>query len=128
MIKRMPWWLKAFTGKGYWVTIYPHVYTDENPVDYPQIVTHENVHLHQQRTYGKWKWLWRYITNKSFRLDQEAEAIVLELAQLEEPYRHNRHTFYCKALSSKTYFWCARTVEHAALAIYLKSGHNRFGL
>lgn len=42
------------------------------------LIIHENVHLEQQKTYGK-KWYIKYTFSKAFRLTEELEAYSVEI-------------------------------------------------
>jgi hypothetical protein len=40
----------------------------------PGLLAHEAVHCEQMRRIGTWRFLWRYLTSRSFRLQAEVEA------------------------------------------------------
>lgn len=119
MLKEKPWWLKIFVPRNAWVTIYPHVYYPENdnPTLEVEIVIHENVHLKQQSEYGLYKWLWRYFTNKAFRLDQEAKAMAVELLTRPAHMREDYIKYYAGNLSGSFYHHAASSFESAAQKI-----------
>ena len=119
ILKPKPWWLSLLTSKTAWVTIYPNIYYPKglNPDTKPYIIKHELVHIKQQSDYGKWKWLWRYVTNKAFRLDQEAKAIAVEISSRPELSREYYIVVYAKLLSGIGYWHCADSSIEAADAI-----------
>lgn len=49
------------------------------------LIAHEMVHVRQQAATGWLAWWWRYLTDESFRLDQELEAYRVQLAM--QPHR-----------------------------------------
>jgi hypothetical protein len=118
-----PWYIGIFTA-GRWVTIYPYINLprDRDPNDYPWVVAHESVHIKQQGDMGLWKWLWKYFTNRAFRLDQEAEGVVAEYQAQVSENRNASMVFpnYASALSSIDYFWAARSTEEAMEALNSK--------
>jgi hypothetical protein len=119
MLKTKPFWLSPFVGNLVWVTIYPNIYYPEgiNPNLEPEIIAHENVHLKQQNDYGKWRWLWRYLTSKSFRLDQEAKAIAVEILHRQADMRDQYISWYANMLAGKNYHKAAKSPAIARLAI-----------
>ncbi len=40
---------------------------------------HEETHLDRQRQVGQWRWLWRYMTDKDFKLKEELAAFRAEI-------------------------------------------------
>jgi hypothetical protein len=119
VLKEKPWWLKIFVPRNAWVTIYPNIYYPEG-TDIklePEIITHEKVHLKQQSEYGLLKWLWRYFTNKSFRLDQEAKAMAIELLTRPVYMREDYIKYYADNLSGSFYHHAASSFESAAQKI-----------
>jgi hypothetical protein len=116
VLKEKPWWLKIFVPRNAWVTIYPNIYYPDcdNPNLEPEIVVHENVHLKQQSQYGLYKWLWRYFTNKAFRLDQEVKAMAVELLVRPEAQREDYIKYYAGNLSGSFYHHAAKSFEDAA--------------
>ncbi len=120
MLKEKPFWLKLFTSRTVWVTIYPNIYYPEtigDPIYEKEIVIHENVHLKQQSQYGKCKWLWRYVTNKDFRLQQEAEAMAVEVLSRSPEMREEYIAYYSEKLSGTFYHHAATSLLEAELAI-----------
>ncbi len=118
--KPKPWWL-FWIGAGRWVTVAPHIYHPRDitePQDHPSIIAHERVHLRQQQEAPSLLgWLWRYCTNRAFRLQQEAEAVAVEIAT-DDPRRADRiRTIYAVYLSGFAYLWAARTSEQALTII-----------
>lgn len=111
-----PWYLAIFTA-GRWVTTYPHINLPNNtdPAKFPWIVAHESVHLRQQKATGLWKWLWKYYTSRTFRLDQEAEGAAAEYL---EQVRENRNATqvlqnYAEFYTSIAYLWAAKSQTEA---------------
>ena len=124
MIKHKPWWLTLVTPASAWVTIHPNIYYPEGTVvtDWPDIIAHENVHLSQQEKMGRFLWLFRYFTNRSFRLDQECEAIVAELFNMPPHMDKDwRMKSYAELLSTRYYFWAAPSRNDALIAIRRKT-------
>ena len=122
MLKPRPWWL-FFIGSSRWVTLYPNIYYPNylsNEYEHLEIIKHEQVHLEQQKT-GLATWFLKYIFNRKFRLDQEAEAIAAELLSLSNvETRAYLLNSYCIYLSNSSYFWAARSSEEARVAINSK--------
>jgi hypothetical protein len=116
MLKEKPWWLKIFVPRNAWVTIYPNIYypDSDNPALEHEIVVHENVHLKQQSEYGLFKWMWRYFTNKAFRLDQEAKAMAVEILARPVQSREDYIKYYAGNLSGSFYHHAAKSFEIAA--------------
>ncbi len=126
VLKPRPWWL-FWIGAGRWVTVAPHVYHPKDTTDpqrHPSIIAHEKVHLRQQQEAPSLRgWLWRYCTNRAFRLQQEAEAVAVEIAT-GDPRRADRlRTRYATYLSGFAYLWAARTPRHALTAIRRAEAH-----
>ena len=79
-IKPMPGWMKMILGHYAWMTFTPVIYFGDTPDgEYNASLAHEQTHIRQQEAMGQWKWLWRYFTNATFRLDQEAEGYAAEI-------------------------------------------------
>lgn len=124
MIRTKPWWLTIFTPASAWVTIYPNIYHPQGliPSEWPDIIAHESIHLSQQEKTGRFKWLFKYFTNKSFRLDQECEGIVAELFNLPPHFDKDwRMKSYAELLSGRYYFWAASSRVDALNAIRRKT-------
>ena len=115
-----PWYLAIFTA-GRWVTVYPYINlpSDTNPSDFPWIVAHESVHLKQQQAMGVGKWMWRYFTDRAFRLDQEAAGAVAEYKEQVAENRNADHVLlnYADDFASSAYFWAASSPEAAMTVI-----------
>jgi hypothetical protein len=92
-IKTLPSWAPmagwAFAGR---------VWVREGVRDREGIIAHEMVHVDQQRRDGIWKFHWRYVVSKKWRLAYEAEAYALDVST-------GRRTFEwaARSLSSKLY-------------------------
>jgi hypothetical protein len=126
-MKLKPWWLRLVTRDWQWVTIAPTVYQPGSCLllpktrpEYWPIIAHECRHLEQQRKAGLWKWLAGYFLSRRFRLDQEAEAIAVEIGA--RPF-YQRATFvarYAEDLAGGPYWWAAKSYQHARDAILAK--------
>lgn len=100
MLKIKPWWLNIFTPGYAWVTWLPCIYVPHgvDAFSWPEIIAHEKIHLRQQEEVGRWRYLWRYLTDADFRLDSEAEAMAVEILYLPGYLRHERLVICCSAL------------------------------
>lgn len=122
MYKPKPWWMQLFTSRTRWLTLYPYIYHPSNvvPDSWTYIKAHEEVHLKQQEGH-LYSWLFKYFLNRKFRLDQEAEAIAVELVSIpDKAYREERFEQYCVFLSTSAYFWAASSQEEARVIINTK--------
>jgi hypothetical protein len=119
LLKPKPWWLRAVTQPYQWVTIHPVVYypLDKDPQQYPALIAHEAVHLAQQSATGLVKWLSRYASDRAFRLQQEVEAIIVELSHYPEDMREHVLIGYAASLAGRDYCWAAKSKEDAEQAI-----------
>lgn len=61
-------------GNSLAFTFYPCVYVRAGWEYHTWLIKHEEVHINQQKRMGKWKWLFKYATDKKFRLEQEIPA------------------------------------------------------
>lgn len=117
-IVRKPIWLELFIPGNTWVTVYPKIYCPFYPNEYllavhRAIVEHEKVHIRQQYEYGKWKWLFKYLTNKEFRKNQEIEAFVVQL-KYEPKERHKDLKYmFASDLSGSYYHHACKSFEEA---------------
>jgi hypothetical protein len=100
-IRTKPWYLRALTPAWAWVAWREIIYIPAgvNPYDRPELIAHESVHLQQQGNHP-WRWLWKYVTNSCFRLDQEAPAIAKEIGALPLALRKDRLNYYCAVMST----------------------------
>jgi len=120
--KAKPLWMYLLT-QDFLVAFYPFIYVPnealpcQDAISRETIMHHKMQHIRQQRRHGKWKWLLLYLTNKAFRLHNEAEAIAAELAGTDNIKRNAILKLYAKQLSSHQYFWCAKSVAHAKTRI-----------
>lgn len=114
-----PWWLRLVTSPGTWVTLSPIIYHPASmpPRLFPGLVAHETVHIWQQESTGKWRFLWRWFTSKRFRLAVEAEGIAAEILAAHPFDRAPLVTAYADLLAGRMYFWAARTPMDARCAI-----------
>lgn len=114
-----PWWLRMFIERDTWVTLGTTIYHPDG-VDLERsapIILHEAIHATQQRKYGVVRWLWRYITDRSFRLAQEVEGIATEIIFSDRAARQGLIEFYARALSGRMYRRAATTYTEAVEAI-----------
>jgi hypothetical protein len=51
---------------------------------YPDVLEHEKVHLQQQKKYGLDTFTKKYLNDKKFRLEMEAEAYKIQLKSIED--------------------------------------------
>lgn len=51
---------------------------------YPDVLVHEKVHLEQQKKYGLKKFTDKYLTDKKFRLEMEAEAYKKQFESIKD--------------------------------------------
>lgn len=115
MIKVKPFWLSWFTAPWTWVTIYPYIYRPAHldPVNFQGVIAHEKVHLERQAA-GRWRWLWRWFTDRQFRLDEEVLGMAAEIrwcsSAVEQMAILNSYAF---DLASSRYLHAAPSVEVA---------------
>jgi hypothetical protein len=109
-----PWWLDIFT-RGRWVAFAPYIYCPVKSIEnYPTVIAHEKKHIQQQLEIGKWRWLLKYFVNKCFRLNQEIEAVVIEIAATENiAARKAIAERYAHQLSGPGYFHAAPNYDLA---------------
>lgn len=51
---------------------------------YPDVLEHEKVHLKQQKKYGLLNFTDKYLNNRAFRLEMEAEAYRVQLESIKD--------------------------------------------
>lgn len=51
---------------------------------YPDVLEHEKVHLKQQKKYGLLNFTDKYLNNRAFRLEMEAEAYKVQLESIKD--------------------------------------------
>lgn len=117
-LKVKPFILKLIIPNPTWVTIYPNIYAPfvpniTTPTVWKAIVEHELVHIRQQKEMGLLKWLFKYLSNKKFRLDQEVEAFIQQLKF--EPVGHHERliNMFAADLSGKPYHKAASSKQEA---------------
>ena len=116
-LKPKPWWL-FFTGPGVWVTLSPNIYQPRGAAYSERIVQHELVHLHRQRALGLGRWLFRYVTSRSFRLSEEAMAFKHELRFcVDAAHRDHVVEQAARQLAWFNYWFAARSEVQARRAI-----------
>jgi hypothetical protein len=121
---RKPWLLERLAPRM-WVTFAPKIYCPvPNPQDFPAIIAHEKKHIEQQIAMGKWRWLFKYICSKQFRLTEEVEAIVAELAATDFTKRGMVAERYAYQLSGHEYRYAAASYETALTLICFGAAHN----
>lgn len=78
ILVRRAWWSPL--PADWWVAISPCIYHPRaiDPMKWPTVVAHEEVHIRQQDGYGLVRWLWRYGVSREFRFEQEVEAMRVE--------------------------------------------------
>jgi hypothetical protein len=128
ILRPKPWWLKMTTKKWQWVTIDPKIYYPPGiePTNYLAILEHEKIHLSQQRKAGKYKWLFKYLVSKKFRLNQEMEPIVVELANTPIENRKRLAAIYARSLSGSPYYKAAKSYDLAM--DYILNKANEMGV
>lgn len=68
------------------------------------LLIHENVHLRQQAEIGVNKWVDLFLTNVNFRIHQEVEAYLAQLASVKDRNDRHRLRIICaRNLSSDLY-------------------------
>ena len=55
-----------------------------NKILYPDVLEHEKVHLKQQKEHGLLNFTDKYINNRAFRLQMEAEAYKVQLESIDD--------------------------------------------
>lgn len=124
LLKRKPWWLKLITKSYQWVTFYPNIYSPDEylKIDSPEklpVYNHEMIHIHQQLAYGKWKWLYKYLTSPKFRLEQESEAISNEMKFYPSNEAEAVARIYARDLTTTAY-WHAASNDVEAYDMIMK--------
>lgn len=122
-IRHRPWCFRFWLAPYQWLTFSPATYAPEAywaapaSAAWPPIVAHEAVHIRQQEAMGRWRWLWRYLTDKDFKLDQEAQGIAAEVNA--HPYSERMAVIarYATQLAGSDYSQCASSPEAAAAKI-----------
>ena len=129
-LRPKPFWLRWLTPKNTWVAIFTRIYHPKgiDTGQYPALFGHEMMHLSQQREKGLIKWLFKYLTSKRFRLQQEVEAIVAELSFLPFNARMSVAKGYAKMLAGREYWKAAPSAAEAFELIYWAARHNEVGI
>lgn len=117
------------TGNDDWIVAFGDTvyYQDRDDLD-EGTLAHEEVHLERQKALGKWKWLYRYLTDKEFRLNEEVLAYAQEVYTLcgaDTPLVAKAIDFYAPILyTGYKLGTCLRMVEahlwHAYVAIKIR--------
>lgn len=81
VVIRVPW-LPSL--KRNWVThaitIAPVVFVLSRLAHDEALMAHERKHIEQVRATGWWKWYWRYVFDREYRRQQEAEGYAVQRA------------------------------------------------
>jgi len=119
MLKERTWWL-FWLGENTWITLSPNIYYPKG-IDvnrYPHVIAHEKVHIRQQSQGSYLGWMWKYLTSKSFRLQQEAEAYGIQIRfERENNIQTNTLENAAINLSGEMYRYAAASKEEAIEAI-----------
>jgi hypothetical protein len=91
--------------------------------DLPQdLIVHEQEHFKQQKKYGLKNWVKRYLNEKSFRLEMEKEAYLVQLASIPDKGLREAVKKDCiEALSSGLYGKISKEEAEELLATKVKS-------
>jgi hypothetical protein len=65
---------------------YPNIYIPNGKDPEPSLLLHENIHCERQNKIGVDKWWYQYITDKSFRLEEELKAFGAQYAFIKTVY------------------------------------------
>lgn len=129
MLKSKPWWLRRFTNEGTSVTIFPNIYLCDtvfnNQEKHLAVIEHEKLHLHQQEAMGRFKWLWKYRTHRSFRLQEETAAYGLALTFFPVEMRDIELAWAAQVLTGSSLWHAAPNAEVAIkmiMAAYTAAG------
>lgn len=129
MIKRKGWLLRKFTNPNRSITLWPHIYMgdtywehkDTHPGHYDPLIAHECVHLNRQRgRLSSIVWFIKWYFVKSFRLQEEALAMSVELNELKKQSLGEMLTRFnqlCNELAGPEYRHCASSPQEAKYAI-----------
>ena len=113
MLKPRPWWL-WWLSETTWMTIDESIYHPRNidPTKFPWLVAHEEVHVKQQEEIGWVIWIYKWLTDKNFRLTQEAAGIAKELS-----ISGQSPDWYIEQLCGPMYRYAASSPDEARNAI-----------
>lgn len=115
-----PTWFKRLVD-GRWFGFADTVV--ENSAPDPYLLAHELEHIRRQDAMGKWLWLLRYYTSRSFRLQEEAEAFAAEtFKRLQDNPQFNYQRIqeaFAEDLAGSAYLWAAEDVYDAEDALIL---------
>jgi hypothetical protein len=112
-----------FPPSWLWITIRPNSHCSKgvDPGPHRELIAHQQIHLRQMANFGQNRWLWRYLTQRTWRLEMEAEAFAVQLAIIEQIFEpkatHAPLVSACNALSDWPCLWCAPSADDARLAI-----------
>jgi hypothetical protein len=112
----LPSWLGRFLGAS--VAFGGILLAAQPPM--PALLAHEAVHLARQEALGRWRWLWRYWTDRGFRLQEEAIAFAAE-APWNRPGQGTVSAF-ARDLASWRYGWAAPDFKAAMVALLRARG------
>lgn len=71
--------MRRFT-KSLAFAFYPTIYVREGYENEQWLIEHELHHLRRQKKMGKYKWLYKWLTSKKFRLQEEVAAYKISVA------------------------------------------------
>lgn len=117
IIKARPKWIDFFVSSNTYFTLRNTLYvssiTDISKLDMP-LLLHENWHSQQQAKFGIYKWLFKYFTSKTFRLNQEAECYAVQI-HWTIGIDNKKNLLICasKWLAGSMYHHCAKSVIDA---------------
>ena len=105
-------------GRGTCHALYPNIYlsrsvymnlTSEHPSPYTEaVVLHEQEHLNRMKQYGVMKWYLKYLTSRSFRLDEELAATEVQLVYIKAAGGTLDLERRARQLSGPLYLWAAK--------------------
>lgn len=127
-VLKRPSWDRRFFSETTWYTIGRFIFRPVRlPAIWRLILAHEQLHSLRQREMSTLIWMYKYFTDLSFVLSEEAKGIAVELYESQFPESHDwfqRHlAFYAERLTSDSYRKAAPSIEAAKEAI-MKEYHE----
>ncbi|MCK7507727.1 MAG: hypothetical protein MZV70_29215 [Desulfobacterales bacterium] len=125
------WIMNKAAGEGFVIELFGKLWVD--PIvdlqywadTHHPVLYHELVHAQQQEICGEFRWYYKYVTSKNFRLDAEAEAYAEQLLKTSPAIRPTLLEEIAKWLAGPSYRYCAPDVETAkAIIIKYMGGMN----
>lgn len=122
-----PFYLQWLTTQDVWVTFYPWINVPPglDPASRPEICIHENVHLVHQASIGRFTWLWKYFTDRSFRLLEECSGIAAEVLALPPDQQNDRIKRYAYQLTTSMYRKASPNPDAAEESIRAAIAHRQ---